>query len=198
MIEVWKEINGFSDYMVSSYGRIKSLKFGKERILKLGKNKYGYLQFILYKNNKKYTKTIHRLVLETFNPIENMDKLEGNHKDGNKENNRLDNLEWCTYYENRKHAIENGLINNKDINNPNYGNHYSEETKRKQSEKMRGENNPNSILTEEKVIEIWKYLKEGILTHKEIGEKFGFARPTISNIKNGRSWKHIKIKESFK
>lgn len=108
--EIWKaiaECNG--EYHVSSYGRVKSLKFGKERILKQAYNKYGYLFIIIYRKNykPKFSK-IHRLVALEFIP--NFDnKPQVNHKDGNKLNNHIDNLEWATCSENMQHAWDNGL-----------------------------------------------------------------------------------------
>ena len=217
--EIWKIIENFPDYEVSNQGRVKSLKFGKEIILTPGKNK-GYLIVKLYKNGKKYNKTVHRLVLKAFKPNEDLNKNECNHIDGNKTNNCVENLEWCTHSENIKHAFRVGLKNHKGENhplfgkhpseearkkqsekmkgenNPNYGKHPSEESNRKQSEKMKGkfcgENNPRSTLTEKKVIEIWKDLNEGILSQKEIAEKFGVDPTTISNIKTGRTWNYLK------
>ena len=93
--------------------------------------------------------------------------------------------------------------NNKGENNSMFGIHHTEETKRKQSETRKelfrieklnnkGENNPHSTLTEKKVIEIWKDLNEGILSQKEIAEKFGVDPTTISNIKTGRTWNYLK------
>jgi len=79
-------------------------------------------------------------------------------------------------------------------NHPFYGKHHSEETKKKQSEKKKGEFSPRSILKEKDVIEIWKDLKEGILTQKQIGEKFVVSNVAISNIKTGRTWLYIKNK----
>ena len=107
--EIWKpvaECNG--EYYVSSWGRVKSLKFGKERILKPGSSQ-GYLSVIISKTNEKVKcKTIHKLVALAFisNP-ENKPSV--NHKDGNKLNNHIDNLEWNTYKENIQHAWKNGL-----------------------------------------------------------------------------------------
>jgi len=205
MEEIWKRIKDFEDYEVSNQGRVKSFKKWNGtnvRILKPRKNSRGYLYVILCKNRKRYTKKIHRLVLETFKPIENLNKLECNHIDGNKENNYIENLEWVTKSENEKHAYRIGLKkpmkgeNNpmfgmRGENCPNYGKHTSEETKKKQSEKMKGENNPKSILTEKDVVEIRKLSNEGILTQKEIGEKFGVDNTTISRIKTGKRWSHV-------
>jgi len=194
--EEWKTIEDFPDYEVSSQGRVKSFKRYKEgKILKPGKDRKGYLVVNLYKNRKRYHKRIHRLVLEAFKPIENSNKFECNHKDGNKENNYIENLEWMTCSENHKHAHRIGLKNNKDKNNPFYGKHHSEEWKKEHSERMKGENHPQSILTEKDVIEIIKLCNEGNLTQKEIGELFGVSRDIISDIKTGKSWKHIKYKE---
>ena len=96
--EIWKDIEGYEGaYQVSNRGRVKSLNYnrsGKEGILKLGKDKDGYLQVVLCKNSKLKTVKIHRLVAQTF--INNPNNLpEVNHKDENKENNCADNLEWC-------------------------------------------------------------------------------------------------------
>ena len=81
-----------------------------ERIMKPCTTKSGYKQVNLQKNKKTYGKLVHRLVAEAF--IENKNNKKCiNHIDGDKLNNRVDNLEWCTYKENAKHAWENGLQN---------------------------------------------------------------------------------------
>lgn len=94
--EYWKPVVGYEAlYEVSNWGRVKSLKFGKERILKQGKDKKtGYLHVVLCKNNIKKTFLVHRLVAEAFIPNPNNYK-EVNHKDEDKTNNSVDNLEWC-------------------------------------------------------------------------------------------------------
>ena len=107
MKEIWKDIKDYEGhYQVSNCGRVKSIKFGKERILKPKKDKYGYLHVNLYKNNIKKTYKVHRLVAEAF--IDNTDNLtEVNHRDENKLNNNVDNLEWC----NSKYNINFGTRN---------------------------------------------------------------------------------------
>jgi hypothetical protein len=116
MVEIFKDIPNYEGlYQVSNYGRIKALpkKAGssnrKERILKpiikVGADN-NYLRIMLYKNNKHRFCSIHRLVMLTFKGKSN---LQVNHIDGNKQNNRLDNLEYCTAKENTQHAWENGL-----------------------------------------------------------------------------------------
>lgn len=99
-IEVWKDINGYEDlYEVSSFGRVKSLGNGKsnnskKRILKLGKHKSGYLYVDLIKDGNRKTFRVHRLVAENFIPNP-LNLPEVNHKDENKENNFVENLEFC-------------------------------------------------------------------------------------------------------
>lgn len=95
MMEEWKGIDKYDGlYQVSNYGRVKSLKFGKERIMKLINHLDGYLAVGLYKNGKQKWYLVHRLVAQAFIP--NPSKLPMiNHKDENPLNNNVDNLEWC-------------------------------------------------------------------------------------------------------
>ena len=109
MREIWKKIDQFYFY-ISNKGRVKN-RFGKIRKLHKGKN--GYLVFSAqnYEENKKYLLYVHRLVAAYFLPIEEYDECV-NHKDGNKENNCVENLEWCSLAYNTKHAYEHDLIKN--------------------------------------------------------------------------------------
>ena len=95
MEEIWKDIEGYEGlYQVSNVGRVRSFKYKKERILKQGITRKGYKSVILYTNNSPKHYTIHRLVANAFIP--NPDNLpQVNHKDENKTNNCMENLEWC-------------------------------------------------------------------------------------------------------
>lgn len=119
--EIWKDIKGYEGvYQVSNYGRVKSLqryrvsKSGtnqnvNEKILKQSCGKtHKYLNVTLAKNKKNKTFQIHRLVALYFIPNP-LNKSQVNHIDGNKQNNCVDNLEWCTCKENIHHAWKNGL-----------------------------------------------------------------------------------------
>ena len=137
MQEQWKPIERFENYEVSSLGNVRSLNYGNTeeiRALKSRKNKGGYSIINLHKNGKQYTKIIHRLVAQAFIPNPE-NKKEVNHIDGNKENNAITNLEWCTGKENKQHAWKIGLC--RPI-------HHTEETKRKLSEMRKGGKNPLS------------------------------------------------------
>ena len=95
MDEIWKDKKDYEGhYQVSNFGRVKSIKFGKERILKPLTNSSGYLCVNLYKNGIIKTYLVHRLVAEIFLPNPNNYK-EVNHKDEDKSNNIVSNLEWC-------------------------------------------------------------------------------------------------------
>ena len=116
MKEVWKPIKGYEGfYEISNYGRVKRLKFvnmyvckEKVKVIKPQKRKNGYLQVILHNGQDCSEKLVHRLVAEAFLSRED-GKDFVNHKDGNKANNNVENLEWCTRSENMIHAYRNGL-----------------------------------------------------------------------------------------
>ena len=96
--EIWRDIKGYEGlYQVSNLGRVKSLNYNhtkKEKILNLANSK-GYLHVTLYKNSKYKIYKVHRLVAIHF--IENPNSYsQVNHKDENKQNNKVENLEWCT------------------------------------------------------------------------------------------------------
>ena len=173
----WRIIEEFTDYSISDNGQIKRIKYKKGynsgRLLKPARIKCGYLRVDLYNGGKRPKhKLIHRLVLENFKPIENMNNLDVNHKDGNKENNSLYNLEWLTRSENHKHAYSNKLKTQK------------------------GDFNNNSKLKSE---EVWlikrilnsKHYKNKKISLTYISKMFKTTHQTISAIKNNKLWKHI-------
>ena len=92
--EIWRNISGCPDYQVSNIGRVKSLKFGKERILKPGKSSSGYLQVQICNEGIKKYMLVHRIVCEAFVQNDSLFNNEINHLDENKENNCASNLEW--------------------------------------------------------------------------------------------------------
>ena len=95
--EIWKPVYGYSNYEISNLGRVRN----KKQILKPDNiNHYLYVRL----NGRKVS--IHRLVMKTFLPREDADKMQVNHIDGNKHNNQLDNLEWCTQSENIRHMLK--------------------------------------------------------------------------------------------
>lgn len=109
--EIWKDISGYEGiYRVSNLGRVKSLErfdsnnhLVKEKIKKLDKLKNGYLRIELWKNGKVVRFLVHRLVAQTFIP--NPEKFpQVNHKDENKQNNCVNNLEWCSASYNTKYG----------------------------------------------------------------------------------------------
>lgn len=103
MIEIFKDIEGYEDYQISNLGRVKSLRFGKEKILKPVKNNKGYIYVCLSKQGKHKNHKIHRLVAQAF--IDNPNNFsELNHKDEDKTNNCVNNLEWCNRKYNNNHG----------------------------------------------------------------------------------------------
>lgn len=168
-----------SRYIISSDGKLFSKEYkyeihnqtggtGKYRIvpereLKGSKNTFGYKQV----NIDGQLKYIHRLVAEQFIPNPKR-KPQVNHKDGNKLNNSITNLEWVTISENIKHAFDTGL------NRP-----------------MRGSCNGNSVNSEATVKKVYILAKYKIFSQEKIGNLFNVPQITVSNIKTTKTWKHI-------
>jgi len=200
--EIWKKVEYNEDYFVSNLGRVKSLKFGKERILSPSprKDNNGYIQIKLSKNGKVKTKRIHTLMFESFNNYI-LEKNECVHHIDFTKDNFLDNFQAMTkkehtilhrkgmnHSEKTRKLMRENHADFKGEKHPMFGKHPSEKTRKLMSENNKGENGPNSKLTEQKVIQIRILLDEGILTQKEIAKKFGVSHVTISDIKNNRSW----------
>lgn len=131
-MERWIKVNGYQYYEVSSFGNVRSIthqtqclsRWGSVRTLlipgKLLKPAYysnGYQFVALSENGTVTQKLLHRIVATAFLPNP-LNKAYVNHKDGNKVNNHVDNLEWVTPTENAQHAILTGLTNMKSGDNP--------------------------------------------------------------------------------
>lgn len=169
VLEIWKYVVGYIRlYMVSSYGRVKSLNYnrmGKEQILKLGKDRDGYLQVRLYKNGVGKGYKVHRLVLEAF-VSSCPDGMQRCHNDGNKENNRVENLRYDTQSGNMQDKNRHGTMPN-----------------------QKGSNNNSAKLNDWIIRIVRRLLEAGDFTQKEIGEMFGVSHQAISKIKTKKNWK---------
>ena len=126
--EVWKDIPGWrSCYQASNLGNIRSIdrvvnyrngqaRRHQGRILKARTQNWGYMLVGLSKSSKHYWRYVHRLVAMTFLGKPPTAQHEINHKNGEKEDNRASNLEWCTRGENKEHAARLGLLGNMKLN----------------------------------------------------------------------------------
>lgn len=155
--EEWRRLFGFNDmYEVSSFGRIRNTKRGT--ILSPRERSGGYLAINI--GTPKKDIPVHHLVLSLF--VGPRFGKEANHKDGDKRNNRADNLEWTSQLENRNHAVKNGLHNT-----------------------GRGPRRSNLSVSEIKLI---RSSKE---TNVELATKYKVHAMTISRVRNHKVFKNI-------
>jgi hypothetical protein len=179
MTEIWKKIPNFSRYEVSNLGRLRSLDYkrsGKVRVLKPAKSPDGYMKTVLVNDEGKYCSwTVHLFVMLAF-VGKKPEGLEVNHKNGDKTDNRVENLEYVTHKQNVQHSFDNGF-----------------------EKPLRGEDNPTSKLTNKDVLEIREYVKnkreQGVRYYgrKELADKYGISEYHIKDIVSGRRgiWSHI-------
>ena len=166
--ERWLPVVGYEGwYDVSNYGRVRRMAEGSNitfigKILKPMKNSRGYFHVNLSKNSNKRIENIHRLVATSFIGL-CPDGLEVNHIDGDKTNNRADNLEYVSSSENQIHSYSLGL-----------------------QAPVRGEAHGCSKLTEDNVHSI--RLQIGHDTYAVIGEREGVCAGTIGSIARGKIW----------
>lgn len=174
--EVWKPIPGYEGlYEVSNYGNVKSIprvikrSDGKnytikvEKILKFQVDEDGYYRYELNNAGHVFKTFSHRLVALAFIPNP-LNKPFVNHINGIKNDNRVENLEWCTDKENKKHAKENGLV-----------------------PFQYGIRNPINKITEKQVKEIWK-LKQIGMYPAEISRVLSIPHSNVRNVYYGYTW----------
>jgi hypothetical protein len=161
--EVFKQIPEFPNYFISNMGRLYTtkLKLVKKFIFNKGS---GYYQVILTNDKIRKNFSVHRLLALAFIPNPQK-KREINHKDGNKTNNNLSNLEWITHSENALHAYKNGL-----------------------HEFQRGEKGGNHKLTEKEVLEIRRLKNEEGYSYKKIAKMFHIGESTAYCIVKKLRW----------
>lgn len=130
----------------------------------------GYKEVVLSENGKFKSYLAHRLILSTFSPITDMEKFDVNHKNGNKLDNRLENLEWCTMSDNIRHAYDIGL-----------------------ERKRCGEEHHAHKLTEDAV----KYIRRVYVKRDPtygataLSKLFGVDRTTIHDVVLGKTWREV-------
>ena len=146
------------NYYITDDGKVWSERTQKFLSFQYDKNGYVKVQ-MRSTDNKSHRYSVHRLVLENFKPVENMENLQVNHIDGNKKNNNLTNLEWTTSEENIRHAIDNNL---------------------------RATINGASKLTPEQVIEIYRRATNGE-RNIDLGKEFNIHPDQVGRIKNKKA-----------
>jgi HNH endonuclease/NUMOD4 motif len=172
MNEIWKEIPGFETYYeVSDLGNVRSLRYHgttrkKPRIIVGAISKNGYRKTLLYNaDQKRFTKMVHVVALESFVGPRPSTKHHAAHLNGNRLDNRIENLAWVTAKENMRHRDEHGTT-------------------------MHGLDHHSSKLNPEKVIKIRQMHLNGV-SLAELGRMFGVNETNIKKVVTRRTWKRV-------
>lgn len=172
--EEWRDLPGFAGaYLVSNMGRIKrgtparGTQVG--RILKTPCNPDGYPSAVLRRDNVTVNVSVHRSVALAFLGVPPEDRPEVNHKNGNRADNRVANLEFCTRSQNVTHSFR--ILGRK-------------------ANSARGERNSNHKLTAAQVVEVRRLYEQG-LTQEALGLRYGVAESTIGKIVRRERWKEV-------
>lgn len=157
-------------YFINDSGEIRNINTGNYIKKKIERD--GYVRVSLMKKSGGTTYVqLHRILMMAFKPVENMQYLQVNHKDGNKQNNNFDNLEWVTPQENIKHSINHKLT---------------------QFNYLQGEKTNFAHYTEQDALKVIELLKTNQYTDKEISELTGFpVRNFIAKIRRKETWKYL-------
>lgn len=179
----WIKIDG-SNVFMSNTGLFKQInpETKEETMLKTYPNFYGYPTVFISINGERKLKLIHRLLAIAFIPNPH-NKPQVNHINGDKKDNRLENLEWCTNKENVEHAFKTGL--RKPSTKKKNKRMFEQKTNPK-----RGEENSKSLLTSKEVAFIKG--KRYLLTYQFLANVFGVSRHCIKDIMIGKTWGHLK------
>jgi len=166
-MEIWRNVKGsFGCYKISNLGNVYSCRGGVNNTKRQRRpwiTTGGYLCTDIIIHERRHTSKVHRLVAEAFLP--NPEKYRVvNHKDGNKQNNRVDNLEWCDHSHNNQHAWDTGL-----------------------RLKTLGENHPQSKLTQEQADEIRSLKKSGV-KRKQLCELYSVSISVIDKVVSYRQY----------
>lgn len=174
MSEQWRNIPGYEgEYAISDLGRIKRLKdsannsWKADRILAPRAMENGYLRIMLCKNAAREEFLIHRLVLTVFRGGAPFSNAQVNHLNGDKKDNRPENLEWVTQSQNIKHAYD--VLGHK----------------------ARGVSNHSTHLTEEDIRQI-RALRQAGTRSIVLARQFNISPRAIRDIVNRRTWAHVK------
>jgi len=176
--EIWKDVIGYEGiYEVSSRGRIMRVAGGMGttagHIMKATRQRSGYLYVGLRRDGKRQdVMRVHRLVAEVFLDPAPSPQHQVNHKNGNKSDNRVENLEWVTASENIRHAFD--ILGREATIAP-----------------SKGEANGRAKVTRRDVKRIRKLYKNGDRTQRELAVMFGIGTSTVSNIIRRETWHHI-------
>lgn len=172
MVQISKFLPEVKDrYFINKKGELFT-NYGQEKLKDCLKNDYVKNSLILKDGTSKFFFR-HRLVMICFCYRDDYKNLQVNHIDGNKKNNSLENLEWCTNQENRIHAVKLGL-----------------------AASLKGEENPASKLLESQVIDIIHDLLNHV-PYSVICKKYNCSKSTVSAIRNKRNWKYLTVNIDF-